>query len=270
MSRVDGRSVIKQPQLDILEVLYKYRFGSRLLLARALNVNDSTLYKKLAVLIKHELVGSRLDNDSKIKGLPVAYFLTPKGLRFLASLNSHDYITEKVIKGSYRDKSLKESTITHHLAVFSHVLALKARYQLKAYLRRDMSRFSYFPEPQPDVFLSLTHGTTAKRFFLDVIPATQEKRALFQRIAAYVTFFDGGGWEATNTPSPKLLFIAETASMERTIRRIATGVISHLEPDEELEVYTTTQKALQHMDGEALIWTSLDDPDELLTLPELV
>lgn len=270
MKKIDGRSVIKQSQIDVLEVLYKYRYGSRLLLARALQANDSTLYKKLRVLVKHELIDSKLDNDSKIKGLPVAYFLTPKGLRFLASLDSHDYITDKVIKASYRDKSLKESTITHYLEVFSSVLALKSRYPgLKAYLHRDMSRFSYFPEPQPDAFVSLALEDTTKRFFLDVVPAAQEKRPLFQRVAAYINFFDAGGWEVTNTGLPKLLFIAETASVERQIRRIVKGAMHHLEPDEEPAVYTTTQKAVQHMDNEALIWSSLDDPDELERLTDI-
>lgn len=269
MKKIDGRSAIKPSQIDILEVLYKYRFASRLLLARVLQINDSTLYKKLSVLIKHELVGSKLDNQSKIRGLPAAYFLTPKGLRFLASLPKHDYITEKVIKASYRDKSLKEPTITHHLDVFSAVVGLKSRYpELKAYLRRDMSRFSYFPELPPDAFISMTLKDTTKRFFLDVVPAAQEKRPLFQRIAAYINFFDAGGWEVTNTEPPKLLFIAETASVERMIRRIVKGVISHLEPDEELEIYTTTKKALHNMDSEALIWTALDD-DELMTLVDI-
>lgn len=269
MKKIDGRSVIKQSQVDILEVLYKYRFGSRLLLARVLQANDSTLYKKLMVLVKHELIDSKLDNESKIKGLPAAYFLTPKGLRFLAEQDKHDYITEKVIKASYRDKSLKEPTITHHLEVFSSILALKSRYpELKAYLRRDMSRFSYFPEPQPDAFVSLAIKDSTQRFFLDVVPAAQEKRPLFQRVAAYLNFFDTGGWEVTNTGLPKLLFIAENASVERRIRRIVKGVISHLEPDEEPEVYTTTQKAVQHMDDEALIWTALDD-DEPLALVDI-
>lgn len=269
MKKIDGRSVIKQSQIDVLEVLYKYRFGSRSLLAGVLQVNDSTLYKKLTVLIKHELVGSRLDNSSKIKGLPTAYFLTPKGLRYLASLDKHDYITEKVIKASYRDKSLQESTITHCLDVFAHVVALKSRYpSLKAYLRRDMSRFNYFPESYPDAFLSLAQGDITQRFFLNVVPAAQEKRAVFQRVSTTLSFFDTGGWEATHTELPKLLFIAENGSVERSVRRIVKGIISNLEPDKEPEVYTTTQKALQHMDDEALIWTALDD-DEPISLADI-
>lgn len=265
----DGRSVIKPGQIDILEVLYRYRFGSRVLIANALESSAVTLHKKLLVLMKHGLVATKYDGNAKIQGKPVAYFLTPKGLRFLQSLEDHDYISEKIIKSSYRDKSLTEATITHSLQVFSHILALKRQYQeLKAYLRRDMNRFSYFPDTLPDAFLSLSGEDNTTRFFLDVIPDTQERKPLFQRVSAYIDFFDKGGWEITHAKLPTLLFIAETARAERMIRRIVKGVISNIEPDEELEVYTTTAKGLAQMDREALIWTALDD-DELTTLSDI-
>ncbi len=269
MKTLDGRTVIKQGQIDILEALYKYRFGSRSLLAGVLGVNESTLYKKLAVLIKHGLVGGKLDNGAKLQGLPVAYFLTAKGLRFLAALDRHDYVTEKIIKASYRDKSLAQATVTHFLNVFAQVLILKRRYpDLKAYLRRDMYRFSYFPEPQPDAFLSLSVEGVSRRFFLDVVADSYDRKPLFQRVSAHIDFFDKGGWDVTGIPLPTLLYVAESAAVERRVRRMVKSVLLHLEPDVELEVYTTTKKALQSMDAAALVWTALDD-DEPATLAHI-
>ncbi len=266
---VDGRSVIKLGQIDILEVLYKYRFGSRVLIANALGVSAVTLHKKLVVLVKHGLVATKYDGSAKIQGRPVAYFLTPKGIRFLQSLEDHSYISDTTIKASYRDKALAPATISHCLQVFSHILRLKHRYQeLKAYLRRDMNRFSYFPEPQPDAFLSLSVEGEIKRFFLDVIPDTGERKPLFQRVSAYIDFFDKGGWEVTNTEPPILLFIAETSRAERMVRRMVKGALSHLDPDNVPEIFTTTQKAIESMDSEALIWTALGD-DELVALTDM-
>lgn len=265
----DGRSVIKQSQTDILEVLYKYRFGSRLLIAEALNVSPVTLHKKLAVLIKHELIASRYDGSAKISGKPVAYFLTPKGLRFLKSQEG-SVITDDIIKASYRDKVLTAATVDHSLQVFAAILRLKRRYPaLKAYLRRDMSRFSYFPKLLPDAFLSLSGEGETTRFFLDVVSDAQERKPLFQRVSAYIDFFDIGGWNVTNTNQPSLLFVGENASTERRIVRLVKGVIAKTEPDEDPAVYTTTKKAIERLDDEAAIWTSVDDPGELLSLEEL-
>ncbi|NTU72557.1 hypothetical protein HGB07_00030 [Candidatus Roizmanbacteria bacterium] len=263
----DGRSTIKQPQIDTLEVLYKYRFGSRKLIANLLKVNEKTLYKKLIVLVKHGLIGSKLDNKSKIKGLPVAYYLAPKGLKFLQSLEKHTHITDKIIKSSYRDKSASETTIVHSFDVFSQILALIQPYPLlKAYLRRDMSRFSYFPKTLPDAFLSLSDGNTTKRFFFDYISDSQERKAFFQRVYTYIDFFDQGGWNITNTETPVLLFVAEKASTERRIRRLIKGVISKMDLSEEIAAYTTTKKAIERIDSDAAIWTSIDEPDELISL----
>jgi DNA-binding PadR family transcriptional regulator len=263
----DGRSTIKQAQVDILEVLYKYRFGSRSLIANLLKVNEKTLYKKLIVLVKHGLIGSKLDNKSKIKGLPVAYYLTPKGLKFLQLLENHTHITDKIIKSSYRDKSASENTITHSFDVFSQILALIRPYpHLKAYLRRDMSRFSYFPKTLPDAFLSLPDGNAAKRFFFDYISDSQERKAFFQRVYTYIDFFEQGGWNVTNTETPILLFVAEKASTERRIRRLIKGVISKMDLSEEITAYTTTKKAIERIDSDAAIWTSIDEPDELISL----
>jgi len=263
----DGRSTIKQAQVDILEVLYKYRFGSRKLIANLLKINEKTLYKKLIVLVKHSLIGSKLDNKSKIKGLPVAYYLTPKGLKFLQSLENHTHITDKIIKSSYRDKTSSEATIVHSFDVFSQILTLKQCYpQLKAYLRRDMSHFSYFPKTLPDAFLSMSVDNSTKRFFFDYISDSQERKAFFQRVYGYIDFFDTDGWSVTNTETPVLLFTCENASTERRITRLTRGVISKVDPDEEVIVYTTTKRALDNIDREAAIWTSIDEPGELISL----
>lgn len=122
----DKRSTVKQGQIDILEVLYKYRFGSRQLLAETLGIKaGSSLYEKLNVLIKHGLVAMRQEKRLKLQGIPAAYFLTPKGLRVLQSLDGHEYVTEAVIKASYRDKVLSQAFINHTLLVFRCTNAIK-------------------------------------------------------------------------------------------------------------------------------------------------
>lgn len=144
----DKRSALKQGQIDILEVLYKYRFGSRQLVADSLGIKaGSSLYEKLNVLIKHGLVAMRQQKRlTKLLGVPAAYYLTPKGLKTLQTLDGHDYITEATIKASYRDKVLSQTFVSHTLDVYSLTNTLKHQYpDLKVYLRRDMSRLATFP-----------------------------------------------------------------------------------------------------------------------------
>ena len=268
-SKEDGRSVIKQSQIDILTILYKYRFGSRQLIAASLDRNPDTMYRNLLVLIKHGLINVRLEKSSKLLGIPAAYYLTPKGLRYLQSLSDYSFISEPTIKGSYRDKTVSEATVLHTFAVFEQILALKQRYPaLKAFLRRDMARFTYFPTTSPSAFLSLSGDETTKRFFFDYIQDTQERKVFYQRVSAYIDFFDKGGWDVTGTDIPTLLFIAEKASTEHRIKRLIKGALSNLDPDVDIQVFTTTKRAIEQIYQQPVIWTSIENPDELLALEQ--
>jgi hypothetical protein len=265
---VDKRSSLKQGQIDILELLYKYRFGSRQLLADSLGIKvGSSLYEKLEVLIKHELIGKRQEKHLKLLGIPAAYYLTPKGLRTLQALPDHDFITDGTIKASYKDKSVSQTFVSHTLKVYQLTNTLNHQYpDLKVFLRRDMSKYSYFPNNPPDVFLSLKVGDTPKRFFLDVVPDSLPRIVLDRRITGYGQFFEDGGWEITNSELPTLLLAAEKGTTETRTRRAVHAALGRLEMNDELEVYTTTFAAIENMDDSGKIWTNINDPDELLSL----
>lgn len=267
----DKRTALKLGQIQILELLYKYRFGSRQLLADSLGIKaGSSLHEKLNVLVKHGLIAKRIEKRLKLMGVPIAYYLTPKGLKTLQTLDKHDHITESVIKGSYRDKSVSQGFVSHTLDVYQYTNALKRQYpSLKIYLRRDMSRYSYFPNNPPDAFISLKNRDTTSRFFLDVIPDSLPRKALNDRITGYAEFFDEGGWQVTNNAPPSLLFITEKGTTETRTRRTARFALNRAEMDDELEVYTTTFGALTNTDGNLNVWTGDDDPDELLSLADI-
>lgn len=264
----DKRSSLKQGQIDILELLYKYRFGSRQLLADSLGINGgSNLYEKLEVLIKHDLIGKRQEKHLKLLGIPAAYYLTPKGLRRLQALPDHGFITDSIIKTSYKDKSVSQTFVNHTFKVYQLTNILQYHHDgLKVYLRRDMSRYSYFPDNPPDAFLSLASDDTPRRFFLDVIPDALPKYIFDRRITDYCRFFEDGGWDMTNSERPALLFIAEKGATETRSSRIVRAVLNRLELEDEIEAYTTTFTAIENVDGEAKIWTNVDTSDELVAL----
>ena len=68
---------------------------------------------------------------------------------------------------------------------------------------------------------------------------------------------------------PSLLFVGETSTTERRLQRLIRSALRNAELDEDISVYTTTFGAIEHIEGEGAIWTSLDEPDELLSLENL-
>lgn len=266
----DGRSTLKQGQIDILELLYKYRFGSRQLVADSLGMKPDSLYRKLEVLVKHGYIKVRLEKRLKLLGTPAAYYLTPKGLRTLAALPDHEHITDAVIKGSYKDGTITQSFINQTLRIYAQGnLLMRAHPGLRIFTKRDMSQYNYFPKPLPDAFLSLKTATQPKRFFLDIIPDSTPTKPLYQRITRYTEFFEEGNWGVVSDDLPILLLVGETGATERRLRRLAASALNSMDSDEDILVCTTTFGAIQNIAGEGAIWTSLDDPDELMSLPNI-
>lgn len=266
------RSTLNAGQISLLELVYKYRFGSRQLVAESLNIiYGSSLHGKLEVLVKHEYLGKRFEKRLKLQALPAAYYLTPKGLRALQQQPDHAAITDAVIKNSYKDKTVSQDFITHTLRVYKYTNVLKRQYPaLKVFTRRDMSRYDYFPPQLPDAFLSLPSDDPKqpKRFFFDLISDKLPRYVLDRRIAAYCEFFDEGGWDVTESELPAILLLAESGTTEKRMQRTVRIQLNRSDM-EELPVYTSTTKALEHMTDDTPIWTSLEDTDELAALGSL-
>ncbi len=270
----DGRSTLKQSQIDILELLYKYRFSSRKLLLESLGDaagTDYNLYKKLEVLIKHELVAKRIEPKLKLLGVPAAYYVTTKGLRTLRQLPDHDHITDAIVKLSYANKSVKYAFVNHALATHKYTNILMRHYRsLKVFTKRDLARFSYFPKQLPDAVLSLPADDPQQplRFFFDIIASGTPRKAIDGRLMSYCTFIDNGGWDVTNSPNPIVLLVASNVRLERQLQYMARARLNR-HPEVDLRIYTSTVQALSSMDDEALVWTRVTDTDDPMELTGL-
>lgn len=267
--KVDKRSALKQGQIDILETLYKYRFGSRQSLVDSLGIKSgSNLFEKLNVLMKHGFVARRYDKSFKLQGVPAAYYLTPKGLRRLQSIHGSERVTDAIIKASYRDKVVGQSFVNHVVEVYAYANRLQRKHpSLKVFLRREMALYSYFPANPPDAFLSLKTNDRLQRFFFDVVSKDAPPSAINRRLVNYMEFFDDGGWGVTGSDLPKLLFLLENPAAENRLRRAAHAVRSRFDLDDEIEIYTATTEGLPGEDS--AIWSNIDESGELLSLGEL-
>ncbi len=267
------RSSLSSSQISLLDLVYKYRFVSRQLVADSLGINPQNgIHERLEVLLKYGYLDKRFDKRLKLVGVPAAYYLTPKGLRTLQALPNHEHVTEAAIKGSYRDKTVGQDFVTHTLDVYKYTNLLKQHYPgLKVFTKRDMSQYDYFPSQLPDAFLSLPTDDPQqpKRFFFDLVSDSLPRSALDRRIANYCDFFDDGGWEVTGSDElPIMLLLSEWGPAEKRIQRNIRLQLSRSDM-EELAAYTSTTGALDGITDERAIWTSVEDADELLELAAL-
>jgi hypothetical protein len=263
------RNTLNKGQITVLELVYKYRFVSRQLLAVSVGVKpENGLYEKLEILVAHGYLGKRLEKRLTLDNVPAAYYITPQGLKYLQSVPGHKYISQQAFQESYRDKSIVGNRfIAQTLNVYRLTQSLQTQYpDLKVFTQRDLSQYSYFPKRLPDAFLSLRSNNPNQphRFFFDIVKDRQPRGDLIKKLISYNEFFDDGGWDETGSDMPVLLLLCEWSPSEHSAQRSSRLLLSKLESG--LGVYTTTAQALESNVVDKEIWTDINDINELLGL----
>jgi len=267
---VNHRKKVSDGQLEIIKLLWKYRFGSIALLKNSLGLHEGPgLYKKLKILCDGDYIDKRYDSSYKIKGLPAAYFLRTKGFRELQKLPEYTNISEYLIKYSYKDKNVSLPFISHTLQVFNIAQKFTRLYPtIKFFTGRDLINQKHFPEHLPDGFVSLKVSSNDKpqRYFLDIIAHNTPRYLVDKKITDYCRFFEEGGWDGTNSALPTILLVFENGSLEKRMQRSIPRLLYNLDT-EGIKIYATTTKALLgSTNANDLIWTDTEDSDELIRL----
>ena len=268
------RLVLKKGQIAILEALYECRFCSCRLLADRLGITSgSSLHEKLNVLMKHGFVDRRYDKSFRLRGMPAAYYVTPKGLRQLQLIHGRERVTDAIVKAGYRDRVVSQAFVNHTVRVCAYINQLQHRYPLlEVLLRREMMLCSYVPANPPDAFLLLRvndgiRQSGIRKFFFDVVSKDMLPSTIRRRLAGYMSFFDNGGWDEMNSELPKLLLLLEDTAMKRRLERIARAVRRRFGLDDEIEIYVAMAEDL--LNGDTAIWLSIDETSEFLALEEV-
>ena len=186
-------------------------------------------------------------------------------MRALQALEDYKFINRHHIQSTYNDQRVTFSHIIHILDVYKCSQQLTITYpSLKIFTKRDMSQYSFFPKQAPDAFLSLPQAGDTKpvRYWLDIIPAKMPRYEFDRILKGYVTFFEKGGWDKTNSPLPVLLFLAENGTTEKRIRNSMIRMYDTFAID--LDIRTSTMNAVSQ--NQEKIWTNLDDSDTLMGL----
>ena len=259
-------------QLEVLLKLYKYRFGTRQLIASSLSKSNSTsIYSRLQILQVNGYVASRYDKSYKLSGKPAAYYLLPKGLRALKQYTNRDDITPAAIKNSYKDKDkhVSDQFIDHNLDVYAISNRLQALYPaIKPFTKRELVIYNYFPKQLPDLYLSLKLGNQTKRLFLDYIEAATPSFVIDRQLRQKIEYYQNGAWQAKGNPFPMVLYVCANDGLEKRLQKLANRALYR--SDTNMMICTTTINALNSASPKnSLIWSSVKEPDELITLVKL-
>lgn len=261
--------VVNKSQIELLKFIAKYRLVTVSQVQQNFGYKSRTsVNNKLKRLVATELVGMKYDSSKKLSGIPAIFYLTPKGLREVKKYLP--YITEAIIRAAYSDHKASDSLIEESAELFNLAQSFLRHYpDMKALTARQVGDIDYFPRPLPELYLAHQLENEVRRFFLfNLRDVKRYDIAVRSCIAKLVTYRDSEAYAESDNDFPIVLLVCHSAAIERLTQRVMRGSLG--KSYEPMLVYTTSYQALAKLENtDQPIWSSIEDPDTLLTFDEI-
>ncbi|MGH7158115.1 MAG: replication-relaxation family protein [Candidatus Saccharimonadales bacterium] len=265
-------------QLAVLKLLYRFRFGTTDLLARALELKDGRyIHTRLEALVNQEYVGKNYGSSYKLDGKPATYYLLPKAFKSLKQQHkaTGKELSDKTLRNAYKDKKASNEFIARKLAVFTTYDKLRAVYgqNLKLWTKDQLNldKYDYFPRPKPDAYLSITPKGIRPRercFFLNYLDDNTPFFVHVRRLQKFVDYVEVGEWEdATSSKLRGVLLVCESTSL---LKRVRKKLAQSADEDEAPRFCYTTLHALKGSTPEDdEIWQMVGKPLEVFGVKDI-
>ena len=152
---------ITPKQLDILFLIYRFRFLDRKHIQQFLNHKDPRRIKSwLKDLVDKKVLGRKYSRKLGENIKPAIYFLSTKSKRILEVKKG---IEEKLLDRVYREKTRSQKFINHNLFLtdvyfYLNSLAKQNKSKLHFYTKTDLINHNYLPLPLPDAYIAIKEG----------------------------------------------------------------------------------------------------------------
>ncbi len=230
---------LNKGQVEVLKLLYRYRFTTSELLAKFENQKHLQVTRsRLATLEKQGYIGRRYDNSYKLQGKFAAFYLLPKGLQYLKSIDAAE---PQALKMMYNDPKASDKFVDFCLAVCRTAQSLVSFYgeEARVFTRTELLNYDYFPQPQPDLYLSIKRKTT-RHYFVDLYDDTTPAFVLVKKIKKYAEHYESGEWESTGSDYPEAILVCTSRKAEQRLRK---KLLESIRAD--ITVYTCTITELE-------------------------
>lgn len=246
------RRALNAKQLDILHLLYRFRFISSDLLLTPLNLKDKNkVNQRLKVLTQQEYIGRKYEPHYSLAGKHATYYLLPKGIKALKRVREEKEYVTSVFANLNRDIKATDKFADHSLDVFKVCSRLTDIYgdSLTFFSKTELAAHShYFPKPLPDAYIQLQReDEKVKQYFIEIAHTSKPIFTIIKRVKQYVEYSDDGEWEDTKTPLPAVLYICDTPTLQKRLQKIMPAATEDADI-EELKIYTTLMEKLNGVD----------------------
>jgi protein involved in plasmid replication-relaxation len=260
-------SRLTKKQLQLLNLIYTFRFATAELLAHEVGLKDRTyLRRRLDRLRTLGYIGRYYNSTYRYLRRPAVYYLQPKVFPLLKPL---DHISSTALKAMYVDGRVSRRFINQHLDVFKTYQVLHHTYGQKLWFftSNDLKfpKYDYFPSPLPDAFLSLatTNSTQSPRKYFLLLACTAHLRTVtyLKRFREYGEYIYSHIWrQTTGAPLSGILILTDTESYQKRLRSQTARLLSDLGLSDMAKFYITTTDQLKRSQASSpAIWQAINE-----------
>ena len=213
---------LKDRQLEILMLLYRFRFLNRVQIQQLLNHRNHTLVIHwLNELTEQKYLYSFFKKE--LGNIPTVYYLGTKAKKILTG---KDEIKEKILKRVYQEKKSSQLFKNHCMCVADIFISLTKltdsnKAKLTFFTNVDLTDIKYLPLPHPDAFFSIQQKESVKRYFLDIFSPGVSNKWIYKRIKQYFKYYDEDYWQEHNkNPFPDIIFVYYDIKTKKELEKI--------------------------------------------------
>jgi hypothetical protein len=257
------RRPLNSHQIEILRLLYRFRFATTELVAYYQNKPlASSVFNRLRVLCEQEYIGRYYSKEQQASRQSAIYYLLPKGI---AELRADPDYGRGVLHAAYKDKTASPEFMEHNLAIFRLFTQFDAYYgeRFDMLTKSELADLPDLPQKLPDAEITLkTSARRTKRYILLSFDPTSPSFVCVKRVQELIEFGEDEGWGSEGLPD--VLIICATVRQQSTLRpRIGRAVDS---ADTDQCFYITNRPLLTELAFNDAIWQNVVDPIELVAL----
>lgn len=247
---------ITEKQLEILVLLYRFRFLNRQQLQTMLNHRfHNRIRSWLSDMTKKRILNSTYSKKFGENTKPTVYFLDIKSRAILKGQKNINFsLLNKIYQEKKRSQYFREqSMFLADIFLNLEKVTKEAKGKIHFFTKTDLEDHKYLPRPLPDAYIALEENGETKRYFLEIVSEQIPRYAIRKRVAALVDFYLSDEWqEVTNHPFPKILVICPN---DLTKGFLAKFIAQMLDSEEAgMSFYLTTQDVIKSQGVKPDIW----------------
>jgi hypothetical protein len=252
---------ITNKQIEILNLIYKYRFLNRIQIQAFLNHKDHRRINSwLKDLNEKEYLKKIYSNSVAISMSPTIYYAGINAIRYFKLL---DQDNSSYLKKLYRDNKRTENFIAEQLLIANSGLHLieknkkrQARYEfVTAADVTSNSLYKFMEDLSPQLIFTKQTKSEFKQFVLVILDSAQPKYMIKKKMKNYIELFYTNEWEEnTKQTFPTILFSCQTLALMIYAKRSMRWIRDDYQNPEEFEAWFATNDDIREHGISAEIW----------------